>query len=64
MATPKTKDADKVYHAARDYLETMSAELSELAYKNGLDSLAVIFDMAREEAKRLRRDPDEDLGGS
>lgn len=46
--------AVEMHYAACDYLETISRELSELAYKNGFDSLAVIFDMAREEAERIR----------
>lgn len=34
----------------RDFIRAMSVELSLLAYRNGLDSLAVVFDMAREVA--------------
>ena len=32
----------------REFIKAMSAELAELAYRNGLDSLAVAFDTARE----------------
>ena len=35
----------------REFMRAMSVELSELAYKNGFDALAVIFDMAREAAE-------------
>jgi len=45
----------------REYLEDMSREMSQLAYVYGLDSLAVIFEMAREEAVRLRVESDEHL---
>jgi hypothetical protein len=54
-------DPAQIRHDARDYLESMSQELAELAFKNGWDSLAVIFEMARQEAERIRRASDEHL---
>jgi hypothetical protein len=45
----------------REYLKDMSRELSIVAYNNGMDSLAVLFDMVREEAERLRVQSDEHL---
>lgn len=52
-------DPAKIRHGAREYLESMSQELSELAFKNGWDSLAVLFELARQEAERIRRASDE-----
>jgi hypothetical protein len=43
----------QVRDGSREYLESMSRELSILAFKNGWDSLAIIFEMARREAKHL-----------
>ncbi|HEY2755013.1 MAG TPA: hypothetical protein VGJ01_04640 [Pseudolabrys sp.] len=54
-------EAAMLRHGTRDYLEKMSQELSEIAFKNGWDSLAVIFEMARQEAERMRRASDEHL---
>jgi hypothetical protein len=54
-------DAVKLHQAACAYFEEMSKELSELAYRNGLESLTVIFEMAREEAERIRLASDEHL---
>ena len=34
-----------------EFILAMTVELSELAYKNGLDSLTVAFDIAREAAE-------------
>jgi hypothetical protein len=34
-----------------EFILAMTVELSELAYKNGLDSLTVAFDVAREAAE-------------
>jgi len=42
-----------------EYLESVSQGLSKMAYVNGLDSLAVLFDMAREDARRIRASSDE-----
>jgi hypothetical protein len=36
--------------SVREFISAMSAELAILAYENRLESLAVIFDMAREAA--------------
>jgi hypothetical protein len=54
-------DVARLRHGAREYLECMSQELSEIAFKNGWDSLAVLFEMARQEAERIRRSSDEHL---
>ena len=54
-------DAARLREVVRDYVENMSRELCKLALNNGLDSLAVIFDMAREEAARIRVSSDEHL---
>jgi hypothetical protein len=54
-------EAVMIRHGTRDYLEKMSQELSDIAFKNGWDSLAVIFEMARQEAERMRRASDEHL---
>lgn len=54
-------DAARLRHGTRDYLEKMSHELSDIAFKNGWDSLAVIFEMARQEAERMRRASDDHL---
>jgi hypothetical protein len=51
----------EIRYAACEYLEGISRDLCELAYKNGFDSLTVIFEMAREEAERLRLASDEHL---
>jgi len=34
-----------------EFILAMTVELSELAYKNGLDSLTIAFDVAREAAE-------------
>jgi hypothetical protein len=54
-------NAEKLQHAACAYLEDMSKQLSDLAYKTRLDSLAMIFEMARQEAERIRLASDEHL---
>ena len=58
---PQQYDAARLREVVRDYVENMSRELCRLALNNGLDSLAVIFDMAREEAARIRVSSDEHL---
>lgn len=60
-APPQQYDAARLREVVRDYVENMSKELCKLAMNNGLDSLAVIFDMAREEAARIRVSSDEHL---
>ena len=42
-------------------MRAMSVELSDLAYKNGFDALAVVFDMAREVAETDVSTSDEHL---
>jgi hypothetical protein len=54
-------EAAMLRHGTRDYLEKMSQELSDIAFKNGWDSLAVIFEMARQEAERMRYASDKRL---
>jgi len=57
------EDAVNRQRGVREFIAAMSAELAVLAYQNRLDSLAVLFDMAREAAeekyagasKRLKR---------
>jgi hypothetical protein len=45
----------------RDFIIAMSVELAKLAYQNGFDALAVIFQMAREVAETERSASDEHL---
>lgn len=45
--------AQKMRHDICEYLERMSKELSDIAYKNKLDTLAIIFEMARKDARRI-----------
>jgi hypothetical protein len=54
-------DSAKLRHATCEYFEGMSKELSDLAYKNDLDSLAIIFEMARQDARRIRLASDDHL---
>lgn len=44
-------DAATQRENVRDFMRAMSAELSILAHRNGLESLALIFEMAREAAQ-------------
>lgn len=61
VTVPVDADPARLHHDIRDYLEAMSEGLSEIAYRNGMDSLAVIFEMARQEAERLRCASDDHL---
>ncbi len=47
-------DVERLRYAVCEYLESVSQGLSKMAYVNGFDSLAALFDMAREDAKRIR----------
>lgn len=47
-----------------EYLAEMSEQLSEIAFKNGLDSLAIIFEKARQDAERILQASDEHLNRS
>jgi hypothetical protein len=47
-------DAEKLRHGVCEFLESISKELCKIAYDNGFDTLAVLFEMAREDAKRIR----------
>ena len=57
------EEAEMRQRSVREFIAAMSSELATLAYQNRLDSLAVIFDMAREAAaegyahknKRMKR---------
>lgn len=49
----------KLRHGVCEFLEGISKELCKMAYDNGFDTLAVLFDMAREDAKRIRVSSDE-----
>jgi hypothetical protein len=44
-------DAATQREGVRDFIRAMSAELSVLAHRNGFESLALIFEMARENAE-------------
>jgi hypothetical protein len=44
-------DAATQRENVREFMRAMSAELSILAHRNGLESLALIFEMAREAAE-------------
>ena len=46
---------------ACEYLAGMSEELSKVAFKNGLDTLAIIFELARKDAERILQASDEHL---
>jgi hypothetical protein len=45
------EEAASRQRSVREFISAMSAELAILAYQNRLDSLAVIFDMARDAAE-------------
>ena len=47
-----------------EYLSGISKELSKVAFKNGLDTLAIIFEMARQDAERILQASDEHLNRS
>lgn len=46
-------DAEKLRHDICEYLESMSMALCKIAYENGFDTLTIIFEMARADAKRI-----------
>lgn len=48
-------DSSQLRDGTRKYMEDISRELSVLAFKVGWDSLAVIFEMAGREARRIGR---------
>ena len=62
VPSPETV-AEIVKHqdSVREFILAMTIELSELAYKNDLDPLAVALDMAREVAEMLRAGSDRHL---
>lgn len=47
-----------------EYLAGISKDLSRLAFENGLDTLAIIFDKARQDAERILEASDEHLNRS
>ncbi len=49
---------------ACEYLAGLSKEMSTVAFKNGLDSLAIIFELARQDAERILRSSDDHLNRS
>ena len=51
----------KHQESVREFILAMTIELSELAYKNDLDPLAVALDMAREVAEMMRAGSDQHL---
>jgi hypothetical protein len=56
---PDTEEPAKLRHGVCEFLEGISKELCKMAYDNGFDTLAVLFDMAREDAKRIRVNSDD-----
>jgi len=58
---PTRRDVPTQRADVRDFIIAMSTELSQLAFKNGFDALAVIFDMAREVVEADRSASDEHL---
>lgn len=52
-------DPEQMRHGVCEFLESMSREMCKMAYENGFDSLAVLFEMAREDANRIRCGSDE-----
>ena len=52
-SSPKAKHATLRAHqrSVTEFILAMTVELSELAYKNGLNSLTVAFDVARQAAE-------------
>lgn len=47
-----------------EYLEGISKDLARLAFENGFDTLAIIFDMARQDAERILKASDKHLNRS
>jgi hypothetical protein len=59
-----TRDEEPASFYTCEYLAGISKDLSRLAYENGLDTLAIIFDMARQDAERILQASDEHLNRS
>jgi hypothetical protein len=58
-APDDAEEPAKLRHGVCEFLEGISKELCKMAYDNGFDTLAVLFDMAREDAKRIRVNSDD-----
>jgi hypothetical protein len=58
------QDEKLIRFRACEYLAGLSKELSAVAFKNGLDSLAIIFELARQDAERFLNCSDEHLNRS
>jgi hypothetical protein len=56
---PDAEEPAKLRHGVCEFLEGISKKLCKMAYDNGFDTLAVLFDMAREDAKRIRVNSDD-----
>ncbi len=59
---PDAEEPAKLRHGVCgvcEFLEGISKELCKMAYDNGFDTLAVLFDMAWEDAKCIRVSSDE-----
>jgi hypothetical protein len=55
------QDAEATRFRTCEYLAEMSKELAQIAFNNDLDTLAIIFDMARQDAERILQTSDEHL---
>ena len=62
--TSPVRDEELIRFRACEYLAGLSKELSAVAFKNGLDSLAIIFELARQDAERILKSSDEHLNRS
>lgn len=58
------QDEKLIRFRACELLAGLSKELSAVAFKNGLDSLAIIFELARQDAERFLNSSDEHLNRS
>jgi hypothetical protein len=56
--------AEATRYAVCEYIGELSKELAGFAFNNGFDSLAIIFEMARQDAERILRASDEHLSRS
>ena len=61
ICAPDVEEPAKLRHGVCEFLEGISKELCKMAYDNGFDTLAALFDMAREDAKRIRVISDDHL---
>ena len=63
-ANTLVRDNEVIRIHACEYLAGLSKELSAVAFKNGLDSLAIIFELARQDAERILKSSDDHLNRS